>query len=465
MEMKKPVMCLLCAAVILTGIAAVAHADPNGAGGSWTGAGNMLHARQNHASTLLQNGKVLITGWDTREAELYDPASGTFAPAGQMANVRRDGLTATLLNDGKVLIAGGTGAQKTAEIYDPATGLFSPAVEMKTVHSHHSATLLADGRVLIAAGQDNSGPQTHAVAEIYDPGSGTFNITGSLAGHRSGHTAALLPDGKVLITAGIQTTTPGFGIYIDTNELFDPAAGVFSQIAPLGSPRTGHSATLISGGRVLISGGAWYQNACELYDGAAGTWSRTGPMTVARRNYHTATLLGDGTVLLAGGFVGSATRGAERYDPTTNAFTAADSMLSVRMSHGAVRLADGRVLITGGYDGSLTTSSAEIFTSDTATSVRVANSHTGGMAFALSQNYPNPFNPETRIRFTLSAGGRVSLKIFDLSGREVGAVADGIYPSGTCTVQFDGSRLAAGIYFYRLTAAGFTETRKMVLSR
>ena len=88
----------------------------------------------------------------------------------------------------------------------------------------------------------------------------------------------------------------------------------------------------------------------------------------------------------------------------------------------------------------------------------------------LRQNYPNPFNPTTRIAFGLAAQGRVSLRVYDAAGRLVRVLFEGSRPAGNYTELWDGrdsrgGAVASGIYFYRLQAGEFTETRKMVLTR
>lgn len=146
----------------------------------WLLTDSMAEPRRDHTATLLADGTVLIVGWVTNLVELYAPATGTFTETGSSLFGHAQGSTATRLSDGNVLIVGGTSGLKASEIYDPATRTFSATGNLNAVHSYHTTTLLSDGRVLIAGGQDNTGPQTHAVAEIYNPATGTFSLTGSL---------------------------------------------------------------------------------------------------------------------------------------------------------------------------------------------------------------------------------------------------------------------------------------------
>ena len=352
---------------------------------TWTPTGSMSVARRDHTATLLTNGKVLIVGWSAA-SELYDPATGTFSPAGSTLVGHGQHSTATRLTDGRVLIVGGTD-QHIAEIYDPATGTFSLTGSLNEVHSAHTATLLPDGRVLIAAGQDNAGPQTHAVAELYNPETGNFTVTGSLNDHRSGHTATLLPSGKVLITGGSQTTTPGFAISLSSAELYDPTTGTFSFTGSMNLPRWGHRATLLPSGKVLVAG-----VGSELYDPGSGTFALTGSMS-GPRIAPTASLMPNGQVLIAGGGrdvagAPNTINSAELYDPASETFTPTASMGDPRQQHTATVLLDGRVLVTGGFsfnptEGNL--SSAELF-SLAAPTITVAMDIKPG-------NDPNAINP------------------------------------------------------------------------
>lgn len=323
---------------------------------------SMSTQRAAHTATLLPDGKLLVAGGfagdenSLASAEVFDPATSTFAPAGNM-NATRAGHTATLLPNGKVLIAGGYNGRylASAELYDPAAHTFVSTGMMVTARSGHVATLLNNGKVLLAGGV-GTGWTFLADAELYDPATNTFIATGGMTTARESHTATLLKDGQVLITGGHKGRRPAITIY-SFAEIYNPASGTFSSIGNLTVRRHKHDATLLADGQVLIvggsderdgRGGSAYRNA-EVFNPATGTFTAVGNMNAARYKLQgTTVLLKNGKVLIAGG----ANR-AEVFDPATKTFSLANgNMGTTRLFATATLLRNGEVLITGGYDDS-----------------------------------------------------------------------------------------------------------------
>ena len=260
--------------------------------------------------------------------------------------------TATRLTDGRVLVVGGGQGPDLidgfwvvsgAELFDPATMSFAPAGA--SARDFHTATLFQDGRVLIAGGARPTGNgESLPFAELYDPATGAFSITGSMNAARYGHTATLLDDGRVLVTGGWST---GNLSALASAEIYDPAAGSFTSVGNMSFTRAFHAATILLNGQVLITGGGRSATA-EVYDHSTDTFQSVGSMT-AQRIWHTATRLADGTVLITGGwgFPGSLSS-SEIYDPTSGVFTRGADANFDRVMHTATLLSDGSVLFIGG---------------------------------------------------------------------------------------------------------------------
>jgi hypothetical protein len=357
--------------------------------GTFTATGSMITARAGHTATLLPDGKVLIAGgWQTTDGvlplrpvvlalasvELYDPSSSVFTAAGSLSTARV-GHTATPLTDGRVLITGGSPsfgsgpALSHAELYDPSAGTFTATGDMSTGRQWHTATLLNNGKVLIAGGlSDGPGASSKiwppdrfyvAGAELYDPSTGTFTATGDMTKPRYYHTAILLPSGKVLIEGGFDAS--------GSAEIYDPEAGAFSLTASAPDANTSATASLLSNGKVLftlygyLTCGADFScnadNGAELYDPSTGVFTATSRM-ITLRGARTATRLPDSTVLIAGGgvwvepcgaqLIADRRSGAELYDPAAGMFAPTGQMTDDRANHTATLLPDGTVLIAGG---------------------------------------------------------------------------------------------------------------------
>jgi N-acetylneuraminic acid mutarotase len=311
---------------------------------TWSRAGTLAYVRKRHATTLLPNGQVLVTGGSYAfNPELYDPTANTWHESRSM-NAVHSGHTTTLLGNGKVLLVGGGDPgpfRTTAEFYDPATDSWTVAPPLEPMRYGHTATLLANGRVLVAGGNTNS-------VALYDPNTNAWiqNGIGSLnGGGRSNHTATLLQNGKVLLVGGVDNND-----VLATAVLFNPATNSWTNAGNMTTSRMNHTATLLDNGKVLVAGGllTFPTSSVELYDPVSNTWSNAGNLN-ATRTGHSATLLANGKVLAAGG-EGTASATSELYDPATNSWTYTADLYEDRSLHTATLLTNGDVLVVGGSE-------------------------------------------------------------------------------------------------------------------
>jgi len=323
------------------------------------------------------------------------------------------GHSTTLLDDGRVLVAGGyngsfmmtagctpvassmVGTVET-ELFDPATDLWSSGPALLSARGGHSATLLDDDRVLVTGGFrviDYLADSMVSTSSLDD-----FSVTTVMLHPRERHTATHLDDGRVLVVGGRHSTCSG---PVET-ELWTPASGLWEEAGNLPSDRWAHAATLLNDGRVLVTGGRSGDRdasaAARLFEPFSGSWSLAAPMVTARFD-HSATLLEDGRVLVVGGVDGASDPfvSVEIYDPVGDRWIAADALGGERFGHGAVRLSDGRVLVAGGSMGSADLDSAEVYDplldswSDTAPMQLTRSSHSltvlgDGRALAVGGN-------------------------------------------------------------------------------
>jgi hypothetical protein len=319
----------------------------------------MTLPRAAHAATLLESGEVLITGGcvedscegRTAVAELYDPHSQSFARVDDMLTGRVS-HTATLLLDGRVLIAGGWGPHgilAVAGLYDPATRRFLPTGSLLEARASHIAILLPNGTVLFVGGA--GGRQNPlATAEVYDPETGVFTPAGRMRLPRASHAATLLNDGTVLVTGGHSARR---GPVLASAEIFDPTTGESALAGDMTVPRHKHAAVRMRDGRVLVVGGSdgsgrrGLYASTEVFDPASGTFSRAADLEQVRYKLRgAAVVLRSGEVLVGGGL-----GPVEIYDPVSNAFQAvAGSQGAGRMFATATMLSNGDVFIAGGYD-------------------------------------------------------------------------------------------------------------------
>ena len=367
--MKRPAAALLgCIAILLlltvTGIAST----PTVQTGTWQPIGSMMWARSGATAVLLEDHRVLIAGGDSgsgavNSAEVYN-ADGSFSAVSAMGTARAKHV-AVVLADGRVLVAGGEstggGATNSAEIYDPATdGWTAVAGGMAEARSGATASLLNDGRVLIAGGQN--GTTASGTIEIFDPRTGQFGFAGMMSSPRMGLASASLADGRVLITGGSNGSVP-----VASSDVFDPTTNTVSAGPAMTSPRQGHSATSLLDGRVLVAGGnngSADLASAEIYDAGTGGFAPVASSLAAPRRDHAAILLpNNNSVLIVGGTsAGNELNRAETFAPWAGAF-AVTGAASVARQHSAVSALneDGLLLMAGGTSTGAPVSGAELY--------------------------------------------------------------------------------------------------------
>ena len=308
-------------------------------------AGNLIQKRLWHTATLLNDGRLLIAGGAATDSpgyvpmsmfhastELFDPETQTSSAARSMSVARTRDM-AILLPDGRVAILGAHLAP--VEIYDPQSGRFS--AHDATLGDIGTATLLPNGKIL-----------TYCVlgVAIFDPDTGDFSRFSGAIASRGGHTATLLQDGRILIVGG--GNSEGLA---KAAEIYDPTSNAFTEVGELHTERRGHKAVLLQDGTVLVIGGSKGVpdstpepvTAAEIYDPATGTFSLAG--TPGITPIWAAAVLRKGDVFLIGGEDGNVVL----YDPLSGAFApTGDSIGQGRVFFSTTVLRDGRVLVVGG---------------------------------------------------------------------------------------------------------------------
>lgn len=318
----------------------------------WSATDAMAASRSLMAGLVLPDGRALVTGGGPDTAEIFDPASETWSPAGTMSEPRM-GHTATLLPSGQVLVVGGQGA----DLYDPAAGTWTPTAAPNVPRSYHTANLLLDGRVLIAAGFVAGAPL--ASAEVFDPATGAWALTGPMLQPLVAHGAGRLADGRVLLALGSNTGAADQGS--TTSQIYDPTTNTWSFGPPTGTGIYQPSTITLQDGRILFSGGfilvlnkLYPQSSVLLMDPNGASWS-FGPSMQVQRGAHSLSLLPDGKVLAVGGkrhTFPDFERQVERFDPVAGTWTTELSLPGMGVGeHFAATLGNGLVLVAGGSWG------------------------------------------------------------------------------------------------------------------
>lgn len=448
--------------------------------GTWSNADSLIIPRETAASVVLDNGNLLVSGGiDSayiKEVEIYyyNKGNGVWEITTPML-FERCGHVLKKLLDGRVLAIGGNYYNKTCEIFNIKKESWSLTDSMKTKRTYgYTATLLNNGDVLVIAGfYQTVGVSKYLDSnEIYSIVDSCWHQVDTTFKPRANHTATKLKDGRVLITGGFNNTDKELA----ECEIYNPDTKKWSLAAPLNKARCNHSATMLKDGKVLVTGGQNYLNptdpwlnSCELYDPEKDAWVDVNPLKYAH-THHNPVLLNNGLLLIAGGGFGSDVWELYNPDNFTNVF---GGKYPYRQAEQLINLLpNGKVLSSGGI--TWTDSNGMFIRSHERAcyiydfygiddiSQELKNTISG---FKLYQNYPNPFNPKTEIKYQIPYSCHVVLKIYNILGKEISTLVNNFQPSGIYTVSFDSRNLPSGIYFYQIITEKGVQSGKMVLSK
>jgi hypothetical protein len=402
---------------------------------SWRAAESIYPARYYHTATILNDGTLLVTGGrqgfePLRSVRVFDPTmhGGTSGWIVQpdMAD-RRERHQATLMPAGWVLISGGLDGIpiRGCELLDPVTKQYQLLPDLLEARYEHTATYLSGGRVLAVGSKDyDRGLASCEIFEALEVAHGASPLwrwrrTASLHFGRGKHRAVRLNDGRVLVIGGVHNYRP-----TSTCEAFDPGTETWRLVAPMSTAREGHTATLLHDGRVLVTGGdigGAEITTCEIFDptknSGYGEWTKVAPTNFPRKN-HTATLVSSRYIILTGAWrVGHGDRSTEIMDTWDQSanWYQGPTMLETRSNHSATLLPDGRLLLIGG----------EILGHQDATSACDISERTLDVSIPeryVSVNasvWPNPSTHATQIEISFDGTPPQEVAIRDMLGRTV----------------------------------------------
>ncbi len=310
---------------------------------------------------VMQDGRVLVAGGTTvpdnnmlalDTAEIYTRETDVVTPAANLMSSKRWHSSAVTLLDGRVLVVGtacidGTcGDPLAADLFDPATNTFKPTTSpLNLPRSFTRSTLLPDGRVLISS-------QNDPTLELFDPDTDTFTVVPHTGAHVFGF-MVLLRDGRALFGGGDGSNT--------SVEIFDPDTNMITATGPMSQGRSMLTAHTLPDGRVLVIGGSSISagavndplTSIEAFDPQTNTWS-TAPYALSiGRTWHASALVRDGTILAMGGYTlpgscASLTDTVDQIDPIAGKVTTFATLPNANTEWTAVTLLDGSVLGVGG---------------------------------------------------------------------------------------------------------------------
>lgn len=327
-----------------------------------------------HNLVALADGRQLALGGNTNQwmpgasnaldqVLAFDPSTQTWSKLAKM-NLHRARASSTLLSDGRILVSGGVGGSTgdgswrvidQADMIDPRTGQVSSTRKMPYAVEGHQTVLLQDGRVLISGGMFSDSDDHYTVLDknaIYDPASRRWKQAASMASPRLYPSLATLPDGRVLVAGGMIDSDR----YTAEVEIYDPISDIWTAAPELPEARAGHVTVQLPDGKLMLIGGEnelGSLNNALLFDPSEQTWSDLGMMPALHGSYAQAELLADGTVIVLGGYwsTSDVLASVSRYNPVTKQWSQLEPMAFHRYYFTTSLLPDGRIFIVGGLSG------------------------------------------------------------------------------------------------------------------
>ena len=446
--------------------------------GGWVTTDSLHDGRKSHAGVQLNNGNILITGGYTptqgngsNEAELFDINIQKWSMITPM-NKRRAYHDLVKLKDGSILAIGGF-SERSCEILsnDYSKWIFTDSLKTRKYWGA-SAVLLQDGNVLVIGGTiDTQTDTTGALkeCELYNYNEKKWQVMQQLHVGRYSHTATLLNDGKVLVVGG-KNIDHGVKL-LNSCEIYDPVTRGWKYTSPMNYSRAGHSATLLSNGKVLVIGGQ--QSNSELYDPITSRWEVVGRVYLASGHNRAMTLKNEEYLLLVhdvDGYVmnpGWELYSLEKFESIYN-----ERFKRYIKDRVIIKINENRVLVAGGEEAIL--GGGDLFIVPTffcqiydinLTSIREDNGyHNLPNDFFLSC-YPNPFNGSTNITVELDNTERISLIVYNVLGQEIGIIHKGEINAGKHMFRYSMNGRSSGVYFVRMSSSKKEKLIKIIYQK